>query len=39
MVIKGKKAQNFLTKITSLDKQGKQLHLAKITGNFKRSNE
>ncbi len=39
MILNGKKAESFLTRIASLDDLEQQLVLAKITGNFKRGNE
>ncbi len=39
MVLKGKKAEKFLAKITGLEHREAQLVMAKITGNFKHGNE
>jgi len=39
MILKGKQAQKFLTKINGLDGKEAQLVMAKITGNFKHGNE
>ncbi len=39
MILKGKKAEQFLAKITSLEHREAQLVMAKVTGNFKRGNE
>lgn len=38
-VLKGKEAQNFISKLIGLDDKGIQLVMAKVTGNFKRGNE
>jgi hypothetical protein len=38
-ILKGQEAQNFLTKIATLDHKASQLVMAKLTGNFKRGNE
>ena len=38
-LLKGKEALKFTSKIASLDEQGVQLLIAKLTGNFKRGNE
>jgi hypothetical protein len=35
----GKQARSFLSRIGGLDDHGRQLVMAKITGNFKRGNE
>jgi hypothetical protein len=37
--LSGKASERFLSKIQSADSRGKQLILAKETGNFKRGNE
>jgi hypothetical protein len=39
MILKGKQAQKFLSKIENLDGKEAQLVMAKITGNFKHGNE
>jgi hypothetical protein len=39
MVLKGARAESFLKRIAGLDETGRQLAMAKITGNFKRGNE
>jgi len=39
LVLKGRKAAAFLTRIAGLDLIGQQLAMAKATGNFKRGNE
>jgi hypothetical protein len=39
MILKGSKASSFLSRAETLDAQGKQLEMARITGNFKRGNE
>lgn len=39
MILKGKKAENFLSKIDGLNIDEAQLFMAKVTGNFKRGNE
>ena len=39
MILKGTRARAFLAAIAGLDDQGRQLAMAKITGNFKRGNE
>ena len=39
MILKGRKAQSFLLKLTDLDTTGQQLLMARETGNFKRGNE
>jgi hypothetical protein len=39
MVLKGSKASSFLSRVECLDAPGKQLEMAKITGNFRRGNE
>ena len=39
MILKGKQAQKFLSKIDGLDGKEAQLVMAKITGNFKHGNE
>jgi hypothetical protein len=38
-VLKGKPAEAFLRKMAGLDARGRQLVMAKATGNFKRGNE
>ena len=38
-VLKGKKASKLISKLSREDSKGKQLLLAKATGNFKRGNE
>jgi hypothetical protein len=38
-VLKGQKAQAFLQRISELDESGRQLVMAKATGNFKRGTE
>lgn len=38
-ILRGKKAQKFIAKTTSLDHREAQLAMAKVTGNFKRGNE
>lgn len=39
MFLKGKQAETLLKKLAQADGKDIQLHLAKITGNFKRGNE
>jgi hypothetical protein len=39
MVLKGNAAQKLVGKLIGANKEGIQLELAKITGNFKRGNE
>jgi hypothetical protein len=39
MILKGKLAQKFLSKIDGLEGKAAQLVMAKITGNFKHGNE
>jgi extradiol dioxygenase family protein len=39
MILKGKQAQNFMSKVEGLESREAQLVMAKITGNFKRGNE
>lgn len=39
MILKGKQAQKFLSRVENLDSKETQLVMAKITGNFKRGNE
>ena len=39
MILTGKKAESFLTRITGLAGLEEQLVMARITGNFKRGNE
>ncbi len=39
MTLKGAKAAAFRSRISGLDEMGKQMAMAKITGNFKRGNE
>lgn len=39
MILKEKKAGELLAKLSRADEMGKQLFLAKVTGNFKRGNE
>jgi len=39
MVLKGKKAQKFISRVDGLDDREAQLVMAKITGNFKRGND
>lgn len=39
MILKSKKAEDFLRKIEGLDCREAQLLMAKVTGNFKRGNE
>ncbi len=39
MTLKGPKAAAFLSRIVGLDEMGRQMAMAKITGNFKRGNE
>jgi hypothetical protein len=39
MIVKGKKAEDFLRKIEGLERREAQLLMAKVTGNFKRGNE
>lgn len=38
-ILKGRAAEKFLGKVAGLSKEGVQLELAKLTGNFKRGNE
>lgn len=38
-ILKGKQASKFLSRIDKADEKGKQLIMAKVTGNFKRGNE
>ncbi len=38
-ILKGKNAENFLSKVESRDDLQAQMVMAKITGNFKRGNE
>ena len=38
LILKGKEAKKFLEKIDGLDSRNAQVVMAKITGNFKRSN-
>jgi hypothetical protein len=38
-VLKDRKAAAFLTQVENLDQAGRQLAMAKVTGNFKRGNE
>ena len=38
-ILKGSKARSFLVPISEADGLGKQMVMAKITGNFKRGNE
>jgi len=37
--LKGGKADAFLRRIDGLDEEGRQLEMARVTGNFKRGNE
>lgn len=39
MVLRGRKAESFLQRVTGLDAAGQQMAMAKETGNFKRGNE
>ena len=39
VVLKGGKAASFLSRAETLDAPGKQLEMARTTGNFKRGNE
>ena len=39
MILKDKKAKEFLSRIEGLDERDAQLVMAKLTGNFKRGNE
>lgn len=39
MILKGKKSEQFLSRIEKADEFQAQLIMAKITGNFKRGNE
>ena len=39
MILKNKRADNFLNKIKSANPHERQLIMAKLTGNFKRGNE
>jgi len=39
MILKGKQAQKFMSKVANLEGREAQLLMAKITGNFKRGNE
>jgi hypothetical protein len=39
MILKGQKAQTFISKVADLDHKEAQLVMAKITGNFKHGNE
>jgi hypothetical protein len=38
-ILKGREARTFMAKIAVLDHQGRQLFIAKLTGDFKRGNE
>ena len=37
--LKGGKAETFLKRVEHMDERGRQMAMAKITGNFKRNNE
>ena len=37
--LQGREAEAFLARTASLDENGRQLAMAKVTGNFKRGNE
>jgi hypothetical protein len=39
VILKGKQAQRFTTQSPGLDADGRQLLMARMTGNFKRGNE
>jgi hypothetical protein len=39
LVLKGRSAAAFASRIADLDPSGQQLAMAKVTGNFKRGNE
>ena len=39
MILKGRKAEKFMQKMTLLEDKEAQLLMAKVTGNFKRGNE
>ena len=39
MILKGSKADKFISKVRSLSEETQRLYIAKITGNFKRGNE
>mgnify|MGYP000194575476 CR=1 FL=1 len=38
-IIKGKKADKFISRISRVNEEEKQLLMARVTGNFKRGNE
>ncbi len=38
-VLKGVRAQKFIGELLGMDREGEQLALARVTGNFKRGNE
>lgn len=39
MILSGARAASFMSRLHGVDEEGRQLAMAKITGNFKRGNE